>query len=188
MRNMGEWLPILLSFYPALSRRTPTLVYGSQILSVVTGIDVSSKDIDLLSPNVTLSQIEDAYRESSDKEEFRIELLKTRRGRVFTLYYPSGSRPIPIEIFTTTPLGDPLPTFSDHVVEVERWNVRFLSLSVEAYLVLEAARGARSVSLERFRRVEFNRNSALSLAKRLGVEEEVLHFLDLLEGGEGDRI
>ncbi len=55
MRDMKEWLPILLSFYPALSRRTPTLIYGSQILSVVTGMDVSSKDIDLLSPNVTLS-------------------------------------------------------------------------------------------------------------------------------------
>jgi hypothetical protein len=64
---MNEWLPVLLSFYPALNSRVPTVIHGSQILAVTQGLDVSSKDIDLLSPNVTLSAVEEAYIRASGK-------------------------------------------------------------------------------------------------------------------------
>ncbi len=173
VRSEDEWLPVLLSIYPPLSEKTPTLIYGSQILAVVAGIDVSSKDIDLLAPNITLSIIEEAYREATGLEKMRLELLKTERGRVFTLYYPTDERPIPVEIFTTTPLGDPLPTFEGHIVEVKRWGISFLSLTVEAYAVLEAFRGVRPVTIERFRRVQVNWRSARELAERLGILEEL---------------
>jgi hypothetical protein len=67
MRSMNEWLPVLLPFYPALNSRVPTVIYGSQILAVTQSLDVSSKDIDLLSPNVTLSAVEEAYIRASGK-------------------------------------------------------------------------------------------------------------------------
>lgn len=67
MRSMNEWLPVLLPFYPALNSRVSTVIYGSQILAVTQSLDVSSKDIDLLSPNVTLSAVEEAYIRASGK-------------------------------------------------------------------------------------------------------------------------
>jgi hypothetical protein len=85
-------LPILLSSPPRESA-----YYGSQIIAVTQGIDVSSKEIDLLCPSVTLKAIEEAYAESPGREEMR-KLIKSRRGHVFTIYYPLGERPIPIEI------------------------------------------------------------------------------------------
>ncbi len=173
MRKFQEWLPVLLSFYPAINKRTPTLIYGSQILAVVQGLDVTSKDIDLLSPRVTLSAVEEAYHESSNREEMRMELLKTKKGHVFTIYYPVNERPIPIEIFTTTLLGDPLPTFEGHIIEVTRWGVKFLSLSVEAYVMLEVARGLRPVSIERFKRAVIDWKRVEDLARRLGLEEKL---------------
>lgn len=105
MREMREWLPVFLSFYPALHARVPTIVYGSQIIAVTQGVDVSSKDIDLLCPNVTLMAIEEAYLESSGEDRMRLELLRSGEGYFFTLYYPLGERPMPIEIFTRTYLG-----------------------------------------------------------------------------------
>jgi hypothetical protein len=86
-------LPILLSSPPRESA-----YYGSQIIAVTQGIDVSSKEIDLLCPSVTLKAIEEAYAESSRREEMRIELIKSRRGHVLTIYYPLDEKPIPIEI------------------------------------------------------------------------------------------
>jgi len=183
MREMSDWLPVFLSFYPALHARVPTIVYGSQIIAVTQGVDVSSKDIDLLSPNVTLSAIEEAYAESSGREEMRIELIKSRRGHIFTLYYPSGERPIPIEIFTTTPLGDPLSVFPDHIVEVSRWGKSFISLTVEAYTVLEAARGIRPISVERLRRIKIEWGEVERLGERFGLREEVLRLKKEVEMG-----
>jgi len=180
MRKFQEWLPVLTSFYPAINKRTPTLVYGSQILAVVQGLDVASKDVDLLSPGVTLTAIEEAYQESSGEEEMRMELLKTKKGHVFTIYYPIDENPIPVEIFTTTFLGDPLPTFEGHIIEVMRWGIRFLSLSVEAYAVLEAARGLRPVSIERFRRAVVDWESAEDLARRLGLEEKLRELEEIV--------
>jgi hypothetical protein len=176
MREMSEWLPVFLSFYPALHARVPTIVYGSQIIAVTQGIDVSSKDIDLLCPNVTLKAIEEAYAESSGREEMRIELIKSRRGHVFTIYYPLGERPIPIEIFTTTPLGDPLSIFPDQIVEVSRWGRRFISLTVEAYAVLEAARGIRPISVERLRGIRIEWDEVERLGEKFGLKEEVLRL------------
>ncbi len=183
MRRFQEWLPVLISFYPAISKRVFTLIYGSQILTVIQGLDVASKDIDLLSPEVTLSVIEEAYHESTGREEMRMELLKTKRGHVFSIYYPLDERPIPIEIFTTTLLGDPLPTFEGHIVEVTRWGIRFLSLSVEAYVVLEAARGLRPVTIERFKRARVNWKNAEDLARKLGLEGR---FNELKKAVQGD--
>ncbi len=182
MREMSEWLPVFLSFYPALHARVPTIVYGSQIIAVTQGVDVSSKDIDLLCPNITLRAIEEAYAESSGREEMRIELIKSRRGYVFTLYYPLGERPIPIEIFTTTPLGDPLSAFPEHIVEVSRWGINFTSLTVEAYVVLEAARGVRPISVERLRRVKIEWGDAEKLGEKFGLKEEVLRLKREVEG------
>jgi len=82
----------------------------------------------LLSPGVTLGMVEEAYREVSGKEEMRLELLKGRKGYIITLYYPTNERPIPIEIFTTTLLGNPLKVFSEHILEVKRWGQVFFSI------------------------------------------------------------
>ncbi|MGC8577015.1 MAG: hypothetical protein ACP5HX_08030 [Thermoproteota archaeon] len=174
---MNEWLPVLLSFYPALNSRVPTVVYGSQILAVTQGLDVSSKDIDLLSPSVTLSAVEEAYIRASGKEEMRVELIRGKKGHVITVYYPTDDRPIPIEIFTITLLGNPFHVFPEHILEVERWGQRFFSLSVEAYLILEVARGIRPVTIERFRRAKVNWEEAESLAKKL----ELMKKLDELK-------
>lgn len=181
MREMSEWLPVFLSFYQALNTRVPTIVYGSQIIAVVQGLDVSSKDIDLLCPNITLRAIEEAYLESSGEERMRLEVLKSREGHVFTLYYPLGHKPIPIEIFTRTFLGDPLLAFPDHIVEVSRWGRNFLSLSVEAYVVIEAARGVRPISIERFRRIRISWPEAEELADRFGLRERVKELKRILE-------
>jgi len=167
MRSMNEWLPVLLSFYPALNSRVPTVIYGSQILAVTQSLDVSSKDIDLLSPNVTLSEVEEAYIRASGKEEMRAELIRSKKGYFITVYYPVDEKPIPIEIFTTTLLGNPFHVFSEHILEVERWGQRFFSLSVEAYLILEVVKGIRPVTIERFRRAKVNWEEAENLARKL---------------------
>ncbi|RSN71698.1 hypothetical protein [Candidatus Methanodesulfokora washburnensis] len=184
MREISEWLPVFLSFYPVLHKRVPTIVYGSQIIAVTKGIDVSSKDIDLLCPGATLKAIEEAYVESSGREEMRLELIRSKRGHVFTLYYPLGERPIPIEIFTTTPLGDPLSAFPDHVIDVSRWGIDFISLTVEAYAVLEAARGIRPISVERLRRIKIEWSEVEKLGEKFGLRDKVLCLRKMVESGE----
>lgn len=103
----------------------------------------------------------------------RLELIKGKKGYIITVYYPTGERPIPIEIFTTTLLGNPFHIFSEHILEVERWGQRFFSLSVEAYLILEVARGLRPVTIERLKRAKVDWEEARSLAKKLGLIEKL---------------
>ncbi len=173
------WLPVLKLFYPALKRRAPTLVYGSQILAVVAGLDVVSKDLDLLCPQATPSRLEEAYFEVSGSERFRMEVITRRepRIRVYTLYFPlpGMQRPVPVEIFTATHLGDPAFIFPEEIVQVKRWGINFLSLTLEAYVLLEATRseGLRAVAVERLRRVEVDWSRVKELARRLGVVDKV---------------
>jgi hypothetical protein len=50
----------------------------------------------------------------------RAELIRSKKGYFITVYYPVDDKPIPIEIFTTTLLGNPFHVFSEHILEVER--------------------------------------------------------------------
>ena len=51
---------------------------------------MTSKDIGLLSPGVTLNTIEEIYQESSGREEMRIELFGDKKRSCF--YYILSSR------------------------------------------------------------------------------------------------
>jgi len=171
------WLPIFEKFYTALSKRTLTLVYGSQIYYVLFGRLYSSKDVDLLTPNPSLEAVEMAYRETFGEEVARFEIAGSLIARKFVvhLYVPTGvDRPsyITIEIFSETHLGDPLAVFPDELVQVERGGVVYWTLTAEAYAVLTATKpgGPRAVDVARLAEVSHlvDWRRAEGVADRLG--------------------
>lgn len=68
---------------------------------------------------------------------------------------------------------------------MSRWGRNFLSLSLEAYVVIEAARGARPISVERFRRVRISWREAEEIAERFGLREKVRGLRREVESGSG---
>ncbi|RSN67091.1 hypothetical protein D9Q81_09440 [Candidatus Korarchaeum cryptofilum] len=60
-------------------------------------------------------------------------------------------------------------------MEVSRWR-GFISLTVEAYAALEAARGIRPISVERLRGIRIEWDEVEGLGEKFGLKEEVLRL------------
>ena len=165
------WLPVLQRLYPELSRRTPTILCGSQVFYACAGVPFESKDIDLYAPSASPLQIMEAYQ-AAYEEDARIEFRGRLGGELrCNVYVPTGDpdyRIVLVEIFNRVHLGDPLKLFPNDVVWVERDGVEYWTLTLEAYAVLEATRpnAVREVGVERFAtlydRVDWDRAETLA--------------------------
>jgi hypothetical protein len=67
---------------------------------------------------------------------------------------------------------------------VSRWGIDFISLTVEAYAALEAARGIRPISVERLRRIKIEWSEVEKLGEKFGLRDKVLCLRKRVESGE----
>ncbi|MEM1637273.1 MAG: hypothetical protein QW247_06120 [Pyrobaculum sp.] len=181
MLSPDYWIKALRAYYPRLT--IPTLLYGSQIIYVWTGIKYLSKYIDLhaaeFKPWLFIEVAEEVFG-SVRYEGLSIPSLGIK---VLKLYVPIGSHLAVFEIFDKSHLGD-VTMLMPWLTYVNRDEVNYWVPRLELYLVLEATRpdAPRAVGLARFRdlRHVINWELVIDIANKLNVAEKVKRFIDEL--------
>lgn len=188
----GEWTTILCVAYPFLRAQGigDVLLYGSQSMSLYMRNPLRSKDLDLLSGQVGLHQMEMlAERLSEIKHvEYRATTVQTRRfeDRKMTTYAIElrvSGKPFFVELFDSVLDGRPLSILQPYVKPKKRWNLEVWAPTREATVALRLAfrhpEGVTRLNAMRLNRfIRENRRSldfelVASIVRKWGIEDWV---------------
>jgi hypothetical protein len=144
-----EWMAILRDAYPFLREQQSVgdlLLFGSQALSFYMKSPLRSKDLDFLSSQVGLRQMEALAGRLSILEDvqYRTTMVQTRGfdGRNMTTYAIElriNGKPFFVELFDSVLDGRPLSILQPFVELKERWGLEVWLPNREATLVLRLA-------------------------------------------------
>ena len=143
-----EWIPLLRVAYSFLRRQGigDLLLYGSQAMSVYMKNPMRSKDLDLLSSQVSLRQMETLADKLSEINEvqYKTTTAQTRKfnDRKMTTYAIElrvSGKPFFVEVFDRILDGRPLSILQPYVVPTKRWTIDFWSPTREAIVALRLA-------------------------------------------------
>jgi len=144
-----EWIAILQVTYPFLREKHSIgdlVLSGSQALSIYMKSPLRSKDLDLLSEQVSLRQIEELSIELSKLEnvEFRSTKVQTkmfgvRRLRTYAIELRVAGRPFFIESFDRVLDGRPISILTPYLAVKKRWKLKIWVPEREAILALRLA-------------------------------------------------
>jgi len=171
-----EWTTILRVVYPYLrpQRIGDLLLYGSQSMSLYMRNPLRSKDLDLLSSQMSLRQMEALAEKLSEIEqiEYRTTAVQTRRfeDRKMTTYAIElrlAGRPFFVELFDSILDGRPISLLQPFVEPKKRWGLEVWAPTREATVALRLA----------FRRPEgITRLNALRLNRLIRENRRSLDF------------
>jgi hypothetical protein len=144
-----EWMAILRHAYPFLREQQSVgdlLLFGSQALSFYMKSPLRSKDLDFLSAQVGLRQMEALAERLSTIENVQYKATtvqtKTFDGRKMTTYAIElriNRKPFFVELFDSVLDGRPLSILQPFVELKERWGLEVWLPNREATLVLRLA-------------------------------------------------
>jgi len=143
-----EWIPVLRVAYSFLRGQGigDLILYGSQAMSVYMKNPMRSKDLDLLSSQVSLRQMEALADRLSeiDEVQYKTTTAQTRRfnDRKMTTYAIElrvSGKPFFVEVFDRILDGRPLSILQPYVVPTKRWTIDFWSPTREAIVALRLA-------------------------------------------------
>jgi len=132
-----ERLPVLLKAYKYLKTHDvgDLVIYGSQSLSLYTGIMLDSKDIDLVG-SLTLEQLRGLSIELYGSERF--EVRRINNVLIMTTYAKIHDKVIAVEIFSETTLG-PVMKFPEYITEVSYKGEKLWVITPEMYIACKLA-------------------------------------------------
>jgi len=143
-----EWIALLRVTYESLRRQKigDLTLYGSQSMSLYMRNPLRSKDLDLLSSQVSLHQIEGLAERLSEikKVEHKTTTVQTRRfdDRKMTTYAIElrvAGKPFFVELFDRILDGRPLSILQPYVEPRKRWGFEIWSPNREATVALRLA-------------------------------------------------
>ena len=143
-----EWIPVLRVAYSFLRGQGigDLILYGSQAMSVYMKNPMRSKDLDLLSSQVGLRQMEALADRLSEINEvqYKTTTAQTRKfnDRKMTTYAIElrvSGKPFFVEVFDRILDGRPLSILQPYVVPTKRWTIDFWSPTREAIVALRLA-------------------------------------------------
>lgn len=143
-----EWISILRTAYTFLRGRGvgDLTLYGSQAMSVYMRSPLRSKDLDLLSGQVSLRQVEalgEKLAEIKDVEYWstsaQTRKFDDRKMMTYAIELRVGGKPFFVELFDRILDGQPLSLLQPHVELTSRWNLEFWAPSREATVALRLA-------------------------------------------------
>lgn len=143
-----EWIALLRVAYPFLREQGigDLLLYGSQAMSVYMKNPLRSKDLDLLSSQVSFRQMEELGDKLSEIKEVQCKTTtaQTRRfeDRKMTTYAIElrvGGKPFFVEVFDRILDGRPPSILQPYVESAKRWALDFWSPTREALVALRLA-------------------------------------------------
>jgi hypothetical protein len=144
-----EWMAILRYAYPFLHEQQSVgdlLLFGSQALSFYMKNPLRSKDLDFLSSQVGLRQMDTLAERLSTLEnvQYKTTTVQTKRfdGRKMTTYAIElriNRKPFFVELFDSVLDGQPLSVLQPFVELKERWGLEVWLPNREATLALRLA-------------------------------------------------
>jgi len=142
-----EWIALLRVAYPFLRQQAgDVLLYGSQAMSVYMKNPLRSKNLDFLSGQVSLRQIEALAEKLSEIEqvEYRTTTVQTKRfdDRKMTTYATElrvARKPFFVELFDSILDGRPLSILQPYVEPRKRWGLEVWSPVREAIVAVRLA-------------------------------------------------
>ena len=143
-----EWISLLQTAYTFLRERGvgDLTLYGSQAMSVYMKNPLRSKDLDLLSSQVSLRQAETLGEKLSEIKD--VEYWSTgvqtrkfddRKMTTCAIELRVSGKPFFIELFDKILDGQPLSLLQPHVELTKRWDLEFWTPSREATVALRLA-------------------------------------------------
>lgn len=144
-----EWVEILRVTYPFLRERQSIgdlVLFGSQALSIYMKSPLRSKDLDLLSAQVSLRQIEELSSELSKLKNVecrsttvQTRMFDTRKMRTYAIELRVAGKPFFVESFDTILDGRPTTLLEPYLELKKRWNLEIWVPEREATLALRLA-------------------------------------------------
>jgi len=143
-----EWISLLQAAYAFLRERGvgDLTLYGSQAMSVYMRNPLRSKDLDLLSSQVSLRQAEALGEKLAEIKNvgYWSTTVQTRKfdDRKMTTYAIElrvGGKPFFVELFDTILDGQPLSLLQPYLEMTDRWNLELWTPSREATVALRLA-------------------------------------------------
>lgn len=171
------WLEVLRATYPYLRQRESIgdlVLFGSQALSVYMKNPLRSKDLDLLSEQVSLHQLEELSSELSKIRDVecrsttvQTKMVGMRKMTTYAVELRVAGKPFFIELFDSILDGRPLSVLAPYLALRKKWGVEVWVPEREAILALRLA----------FRRPEgISRLNALRLNGFMRENRESLSF------------
>lgn len=172
-----EWVEVLRAAYPFLRQGTSIgdlVLFGSQALSIYMKNPLRSKDLDLLSAQVSLHQLEGLSSELSKLKgvESRSTTVQTKmlgvgRMTTYAVELRVAGKPFFIELFDSILDGRPISILAPYLTLIKRWGIEIWVPEREAILALRMA----------FRRPEgISRLNALRLNGFMRENQDSLRF------------
>lgn len=193
-----EWIPILQLVHSFLRTELgigDLLLYGSQVLSLYMRTPLRSKDLDLLSNQVSFRQMELLADEISKLQnvELRTVTAQTRRfdSRKMTTYAIElrvSSKPFFVELVDSILDGRSPSILMPYVLRVKRWGLEIWAPSREATLALRLAfrRPEGITRLNAMRLNRFIRDNRRSL--QVDVAKSILEEWGVIDWVEGNLV
>ena len=143
-----DWVKLLQIAYRFLRGHEvgDLLLYGSQAMSLFMRSPLRSKDLDLLSSQVSLARMEALAERLAEIErvEYRTTTVQTRRFddqkmTTCTIELRVSGRPFFLELFDSVLDARPLSILQPYIELIERWGLEIWSTNREATLALRLA-------------------------------------------------
>jgi len=143
-----DWIRLLQTAYRFLREQGvgDLLLYGSQAMSLYMRSPLRSKDLDLLSSQVSMARMEALAEKLAEIEhvEYRTTTVQTRRfddRKMVTcaIELRVSGRPFFVELFDSVLDARPLSTLQPYIESIERWGLEIWSTNREATLALRLA-------------------------------------------------
>jgi len=143
-----EWIALLQAAYTFLREQGvgDLTLYGSQAMSVFMKNPLRSKDLDLLSSQVSLRKAEALGERLSEIKN--VEYWSTtvqsrkfddRKMMTYAIEFRVGGKPFFVELFDRILDGQPLSLLQPYLELADRWNLEFWTPSREATVALRLA-------------------------------------------------
>ena len=160
-----EWIEILQVTYPFLKEKRligDLVLFGSQALSIYMKRPLRSKDIDLLSAQTSLHQIEELSTELSKitNVQFRSTTVQTRmfgvrKMRTYAIELRVAQKPFFVELFDSILDGKPASILTPYLDLKKMWRLEIWVPEREAILALRLA-FRKPEGISRFNAIRLN--------------------------------
>jgi len=143
-----DWVRLLQIAYRFLREQEvgDLLLYGSQAMSLYMRSPLRSKDLDLLSGQVSLARMEALAEKLAEIEhvDYRTTTVQTRRFDdrkmvTYAIELRVSGRPFFVELFDSVLDARPLSILEPYIESIERWGLEVWSTNREATLALRLA-------------------------------------------------
>ncbi len=144
-----EWVKILLVAYPFLREKKSIgdlVLFGSQALSIYMRSPLRSKDLDLLSAQVSYRHMEELSSQLSQLENVesrsitaQTKVFGPRKMRTYAIELRIAGKPFFVELFDSILNGKPTTLLAPYLALEKRWGLEIWVPEPEAILALRLA-------------------------------------------------